>query len=144
MTRYLIRDPDSRLTKRDRLCVQEWLDASGSGTDVPFDGDTDTSNAGTNSNNEADMDKSQLDNGGDAALLVHSIRDHFYHTIPIMGAMWGAVGGVIRGYFDIGFFQCAIISLLRAQGTAGRIPAQTDHIQRRPSVPERAGAIYFF
>lgn len=120
MTRYLIRDPDSRLTKRDRLCVQEWLDASGSGTDVPFDDDTEdtlaennvTDGNGANSDDTANTDKSQLDNGGDVALLVHSIRDHFYHTIPIMGAMWGAVGGVIRGYFDIGLFQRAIISLL--------------------------------
>jgi hypothetical protein len=54
------------------------------------------------------MDKSQLDNGGDAALLVHSIRDHFYHTIPIMGAMWGAVGGVIRGYPYIELFVLAV------------------------------------
>lgn len=57
VTRFIIRDSDSRITSRDRACVEEWVESD---------------------------------------YLFHSIRDHFQHNIPIMGGMWGSVGGLIR------------------------------------------------
>lgn len=58
VTRFIIRDPDSRISYRDRAAVQAWVESGE---------------------------------------LFHGIRDHPHHGIEIMGAMWGALGGLIDG-----------------------------------------------
>lgn len=54
--RYIIRDADSRLTKREAKMVHDWS-KSGKG--------------------------------------LHTIHDHPNHQFPMMGGMWGAIGGYI-------------------------------------------------
>jgi 6-pyruvoyl-tetrahydropterin synthase len=56
--RVIFRDTDSRLSKREKAAVDEWINAK---TDV------------------------------------HIMRDHEYHTVPILGGMWGIVGNKIKG-----------------------------------------------
>lgn len=56
VTRYIIRDTDARLSRRDRVAVQDWI------------------NSGR---------------------YMHIMRDHHHHIQPIMGGMWGAVGGLV-------------------------------------------------
>lgn len=58
----ICRDVDSRLIRRDKLAVDEWLKS----------------------------DK-----------LFHIIRDHQYHSVPILGGMWGARGGILLKIKDL-------------------------------------------
>ena len=67
VTRYIIRDTDALLSRRDRLAVQDWIDSG---------------------------------------RYVHVMRDHPHHVQPIMGGMWGAVGGLVpASVFDVGSTQ---------------------------------------
>ena len=67
VTRYIIRDTDALLSRRDRLAVQDWIDSG---------------------------------------RYVHVMRDHPHHVQPIMGGMWGAVGGLVpASVFDVGSAQ---------------------------------------
>ena len=54
---YLSRDCDSRITEREVVAINEWL--------------------------ESDKD-------------FHIMRDHPYHTVPILGGMWGCRNGLMR------------------------------------------------
>lgn len=60
--RFIVRDADSRLSARDRRCVEEW-EASGKG--------------------------------------LHVIRDHPYHTLKVMGGLWGLKPGKIQSLSDL-------------------------------------------
>ena len=67
VTRYIIRDTDALLSRRDRLAVQEWIDSG---------------------------------------RYVHVMRDHYNHIQPIMGGIWGAVGGLVSpSVFNVGSAQ---------------------------------------
>lgn len=68
VTRYLIRDCDARLTERDYSAVQEWILSS----------------------------YSALIENPPKLLLFHAERDHPSHTVPIMGGIWGSVGGFLN------------------------------------------------
>ena len=57
--RFIVRDCDSRLNKREAAAVQEWIDSG-----LPF----------------------------------HCMRDHRGHDIPVLGAMWGAVGNFLPDF----------------------------------------------
>jgi hypothetical protein len=59
VSRFIVRDCDSRLNAREALAVQAWIHSG-----KPF----------------------------------HLMRDHVYHDIPILGAMWGAVRGFIPDF----------------------------------------------
>ena len=59
--RMICRDTDSRLSHREVLAVQEWINE---GTDF------------------------------------HVMRDHPYHNTPILGGMWGVVGGKLKGIVE--------------------------------------------
>ena len=64
VTRFIVRDSDSRVSLRDRSCVEEWTKSD---------------------------------------YLFHTLHDHKYHTIAILGGMWGSVGGTCRIPFDVCF-----------------------------------------
>ena len=61
--RFLSRDCDSRLSIRERVAVDEWMESG---------------------------------------KTLHTMHDHYFHTgVPILGGMWGAKTGVIRGMKDM-------------------------------------------
>lgn len=59
VSRFLVRDCDSRLNIREVAAIKEWIDSS-----LPF----------------------------------HTMRDHEFHTIPILGGLWGAISGFMPDF----------------------------------------------
>ena len=74
----VFRDADSRISKREKMAVDEWIQSGKS---------------------------------------IHIMRDHPYHTVPILGGMWGCRNGLMRKIGLIHsvlafFFNTSLVALM--------------------------------